>query len=249
MTPEEELEQRFADAKSLAEKQEIASEFIDKKYPNIDYKDILVKLCTELDELNNYFIKYIDKYPEGSTPSRNLIVALNNLYSSGVIDNHDLEGTGKNGKDSILFKIDLSSDNKSSSDIEFLVKSYVWLSQNSNIVRMNFDSILDFVNKKSYSGNAEEYTNISNICSQVLNPSETNKPTTQDMRSAILFKDANNSILRSKKDIEDILHAASSRVNTSDDTEDKVLKIVSDISKMSDDEKTKLFKQLGVKPE
>ena len=244
MTPEEELEQRFADAKSLAEKQEIASEFIDKKYPSIDYKDILVKLCTELDELNNYFTKYNDLYTklEGIIPTRNLMVAMNNLYASSVVDDNDLDGTGENGRDSIIFKSSLADDKLSPSDIEFVVKSYAWLSQKENIKKMNFNAMLALANRKD----DKAYENLIIVCNEALqNPDTYNSI---DVRNAIMYKDDRGNI-RSKKEIEDILHMAASKLNSTNNNEDKVLKTISDISKMSDDEKAELFKQLGVKPE
>ena len=248
MTPEElqEFENRFNQASSLVEKREIAGDFINAKFPNGKSNDILVKLCVELDELNNYFTKYVDLYTNGAniTPSRGLMVALNNLYANNVIDDHDLEGTGNEDRDSILFKSDLS-DNKSSSDIEFLIKSYMWLTSESNISRMDFNSLLDFVNNESVN-DAQDYKNISNVCSQLLNPTETTKPTSQDVRNAILFKDENNSKLRDKKEVENLLHAASSRVSAKS-RNNRVSKTLSDISKMNDEEKQELFQALELK--
>lgn len=246
MTPEElqEFENRFNQASNLTEKQEVAGEFVDAMFPNSKYRDILVKVCVELDELNNYFIKYNDIYTktEGVVPTRSLIVAMNNLYANDIVDDNDLDGTGKDGRNSIIFKSSLAADNLTSSDIEFVVKSYVWLSQKENIKRMNFNLLSAFANNKD----DVAYENLRVACADALqNPDSYDS---QAVRDAIVYKD-NRGNIRSKKEIEEILHLASSKLNSTANNDDKVSKVVSMVAKMSDDEKKELFQTLGINAE
>lgn len=245
MTPEERKEfmDKFNTATSLGDKQAIASEFIDANDKDLSkIKDILVKLCVELNDLDsdNYFFQYIDLFND--VPSRGLMIALNNLYASNIIDDNDLDGSGSEGVNSIIFDKSLS-DIDLANDIEFLIKAYYWMSQINNLKKMNVRALNNLAVK-------EQYTKLQDATNQIISQGgSVDYKLDKVLRDAIIYDDSGK--VRTRQDVEKILHAASS-VNQEDtfNNRNRNINNVSDalsiIAKMSDAEKNELFQALGI---
>ena len=201
-------------------------------------KDILIKLCDELDELDNEFVKYVRLYIEtnnGNAPTRNGIIALNNLYAKGTIDEHNLDATDEDGdpKKSIIFNNKLF--NKSRSDIEFIITSYYWLSQIYNLKKINYNALT-----------SSDISEIKSIASKVLSGE---MQIDKSIRNVIIFdilenevnNDTNNYDVREVNTIKNILHLASSRTGeTQQQQTNNVSKLLADIAKLSDADKEAL---------
>lgn len=241
--------QAFDYAPSLSAKQAIAELFLEYHYPQewtyfvaMKIKDILVKLCVELDDLDNPFINYVDEYiNHNGKVDRDLLVSLNNLYAKDIIDDHNLDASDEDGDElhSILYNKNLLTHD----DLEFLITSYYWLTNAYNVKRMNFNALANEASSPAVKEVAQEY---------IANPNLSSKA----IRNAIIYdisKDdalsnnaTNNYTLRSAKDIKNLLHVAANKNNTSGNKSDKVTSITADISKLSDDEKKDLFNRIGV---
>ena len=238
MTPEElqEFENRFNQASNLTEKQEIASEFVDVIFPNAQFKDVLVKLCVELDTIDNSFTTLLDGLSQKNlSPTRKYLIALNNLYANDVIDDQDLEFHGNDGVNTILINPQLAKMNNSS-DIEFLIKSYYWLSNKNNLTGkykdFNYNGLKDIASIKGYS-------NIVDACNSEDRESK--------IRNAIMFSDEKNpqeATIRDRKDIEDLLHAAARRDSSLGTKVSKSDEIEQSIKDLSREERLELFKRL-----
>ena len=234
---------QFNAAQSLSEKQEYAESFVDAKFPGAQFKDVLVKLCVELDDINNAFTTLLEGLSlKNISPTRNYLIALNNLYAGDVIDDQDLELHGNDGANTILINPQLAKMS-SSSEIEFLIKSYYWLSNGSNVIKNKNFNIKELYNLATL----KNYENLSNVCSQVLSGNDINAQTTQDIRNAIMFSDTKNpkeATIRSKKDIEDLLRAAARRDSSSGTKVSKSAEIEQSIKDLSREERLELFKRL-----
>ena len=238
MTTEElqEFENRFNQASNLIEKQEIANEFVDVAFPNAQFKDVLVKLCVELDTIDNSFTTLLDGLSQKNlSPTRRYLIALNNLYANDVIEDQDLELRGKDGVNTILINPQLTKmDN--SSDVEFLIKSYYWLSNKNNLTGkykdFNYNGLRDIASIKGYS-------NIVDACNS--------KDRESKIRNAIMFSDDKNpqeATIRNRKDIEDLLHAAARRDSGVSSQSIKNNELKQEIRDMSAEERTNFFNSL-----
>ena len=239
MTPEElkTFVDNFNNASNLNDKQVIAGEYIDAQDRDLSsIKDVLVKLCVELDELDNHFMRYIDVFND--VPSRGMMVALNNLYASDVISDNDLDGSGKDGIYSIIFDKSLSDMNYAS-DIEFLVKSYYWMSQKNNLKKMNIKALNDLAIK-------EQYAKLQDATNQIISQGgSVDYKLDKVLRDAIIYDDSGK--VRTKQDIEKILHTSSSVGDSNRDRETgNVASALSTFAKMSDEEKQESLQAIGI---
>ena len=245
--------QQFNNAQSLSEKQEYAGLFLDTKYDRWDkdlqaVKNILIKLCVELDSVESYntFLTFVDKYIEfnGIFPDLNCLETINNLYASGIVDDHDLDDTSKEKgtqSHSIIFDPNLYLQD----DPEFITKSYYWLSQPNNIKRINYNAL------------AQDDRLIKNHLDDIIilayNTLTYGDPG-QEVRDTIIYdvpigdvydkKSLSGAKVRSANTIRDILHIASSRYATNNSS-DKVADLFTRISGLSDAEKEDFLTRLS----
>ena len=249
---------RFDNAKNPREKEQAASEYIDYKFSKKsgldNIKDILIKLCIELDELDtNPFIIFVSNCVEqvsGALPNRKCITTLNNLFARGIIDEHNLDGTDEdeNIKKSILYNENVYNSNV---DSEFIITSYYWLSIAGNINKINYmalqrsadihDRFLDSIYEMSMSATDRSLA-IRNVIIYDISYEQA-----RENVDTIKYP------IRPKRDIETILHIAASRQkydgqqtpHTKD--RDNISSVMSIVAKMNDAEKDELFQALGVR--
>ena len=236
-------------SQSTSEEQQVAELYLEHRFDNHwplvqDSKDILVKLCCELGELDNDFVKLVLEYinKHGYAPGRNGMTTLNNLYSKGVIDDHNLNGTDEDGdtNKSILYNANLYNSN----DSEFLTTSYYWLSQPNNIKRMNLNALANDKDVKAVVGDIAKKL--------IASPNEDKKA----LRNAIIYDITSdealdngattNYKLRTPQEVRDILKVASNRNSGNVQQNERVSSLLADIARLNDSEKQELFNSLGL---
>lgn len=119
----------------------------EKVIPNLDdCLDILTHIFNDvgITESTNPFITFI-KFVKSDASSSNRIltkdnlIMLNDLYADNEIDFNDISGYSKERRDHPIFNPEFYD----SSDPEFLLDSYNFLSQTYNLRRLNYDTIVD----------------------------------------------------------------------------------------------------------
>lgn len=119
----------------------------EKVIPNLDdCLDILTHIFNDvgITESTNPFITFI-KFVKSDASSSNKIltkdnlIMLNDLYADNEIDFNDISGYSKERRDHPIFKPGFYD----SSDPEFLLDSYNFLSQTYNLRRLNYDTLVD----------------------------------------------------------------------------------------------------------
>ena len=246
----QDFEDRLNNATNPSEEKEIIEEYLDTKYSNFsgynDIKDILIKLCYELNELeDNPFIIFVDEYnhENDKLPNRQCLTSLNNLFARNIIDEHNLDGTDEDGdiRKSILYNANVYENNV---DSEFIITSYYWLSEKGNLNKINYSAL----------ANSEDIAkNYPAVHEMAINPTDRSNA----VRDVIIYNtnyapnknlDTFKFQVRSKKDIEKILHIAASRTNapTQQRNADNVSQAVSLYAKMNDREKELFLQQVGL---
>lgn len=249
-------EEAFQQASTLNDKKAVAELFLEDEFNDVwpelqKSKDILVKLCTELDSLDNEFIDFTKLYKDinQSVPTREGYVALNNLFSRGVIDEHDLNDTSKENTTS-SYSILFNNDIYNKRDIEFLITTYYWLSQKNNQSRMNLESLS--------TGGTQGRDNVPQSVMDVAASYVDYNTSGEALKNAIMYKldtaeearkdtDFRHFGVRDKNEVERILKVAANR-NTANNpsSTDNVTNILAGISKLSDAEKKELYNRLGL---
>ena len=175
-------------------------------------------------------------------------MALNNLYAKGIIDDHNLDGTDEDGtqEKSLLFSNNLYNKR----DIEFIVQSYYWLTQKSNLKRINYNALANdstipeqvkelagkVMIQGTFAGN-----NVRNVIIYDISSEEAERDS-----STYQYP------VRDSQVIKNILHLAASRTNVSLETQQardvnsntNVQNVLSSIAKLNDSEKASLVDAL-----
>lgn len=119
----------------------------EKVIPNLDdCMDILTHIFSDvgITESTNPFITFIkfvkaDASSSSKILTKDNLIMLNDLYADNEIDFNDISGYSNERRDHPIFK----SGFYDSSDPEFLLDSYNFLSKPYNLRRLNYDSIVD----------------------------------------------------------------------------------------------------------
>lgn len=139
----------MAKTKDLAQEHAVVQKYLLDAYGrNSTFKDFdkalpnLTRIFDELglDEVDNPFIGYIDAVlDKGSSEvlTNDNIVRINNWYSDKILDYNDISGHSSEGTNHPIFQKGLFD----SSDPDTLMKSYKFLSDPSNVRRMNFNAL------------------------------------------------------------------------------------------------------------
>ena len=243
-------------SQSTSEEQQVAELYLEHRFDNHwplvqDSKDILVKLCCELGELDNDFVKLVLEYinKHGYAPGRNGMTTLNNLYSKDIIDDHNLNGTDEDGdtNKSILYNANLYNSN----DSEFLTTSYYWLSQPDNIKRMKEKGGLN-----ALASDPNVKAVVVDIAQLMLDPEKGKGVNTNALRNAIIYDITSDEALdngattsyklRTPQEVRDILKVASNRNSGNVQQNERVSSLLADIARLNDSEKQELFNSLGL---
>lgn len=203
-------------------KQNVASIFINTLLENqlrnaniIEALPVLSKWVVELGprESTNPYLQFLQRFYEHNKTklSNDNAVALNNLYSNRTLDFGDIAGTGPEKLGHIIFNGNLYDN--TSSDIDFIVKAYEYLTAN----KVNFDAVKDNISKVSKAG--ADYLSKDEISNLDDNSAEKKKA----LRNAVIFKDPNNpttSQINSRYVIEDLLSVGKN--TTSEKSDDNI---------------------------
>lgn len=195
----------------------------------------------------NPFIRFMQKYPDevrGMTTvgiSGRNIAMLFNLLASDVIDDQDLMGTSQDGYNSIIYNPNLYA--LTPSDAEFLISSYKWLSEGSNVQRMNFPAIVADTSLPNLIRDRFDKSKPAFIGEAGIKDSDA-------VKASILFNDIGkpHGKLIDRRYVQKALSDASSRRGMDrESTEDKVRRILLDINRLSDADREVLIRELSRK--
>lgn len=170
-------------------------------------KEVLYKWIKELGFRNttNPYLKFIPEFYKINKDyilSEDNCISLNNLYADNTLDFGDIAGTGANKLNHIIFNKNLYN-NRSMSDIEFIVKAYEALSSKSFVRKLNIDAITSL---NDFSKQKAQYINSVK--------SDTDKYV-EAVRNSIIFKDPTKpqtSEIYAKNYIEDLLSTGDNTV-------------------------------------
>lgn len=135
---------------ATSEKYRAFSDYLKNRYKN-QYSvvspagEALFRIYSEIGSLpsSNPFVTYLDRYVSRN-PSGRLSIsgidALNDLYANYDINPEDLMGNTPDGRMSVFFNDSLMRESKD--NVRDVVLSYIWLSNPSNVKKVDFRSIL-----------------------------------------------------------------------------------------------------------
>ena len=103
---------------------------------------VLTQICYSLGfkDVDNPFLEFLKAYLPNSTLSDRDLIKLNNMYANNILTYEEIHGDKfEDGEKSIVYNPELYNMN----DVERFVKSYKFLSSQSNLKKMNWNEVLN----------------------------------------------------------------------------------------------------------